>query len=334
MPHVLVAGRIHDAGLALFRDEAAYTFELIEDSSPDAYAQVVDRADAVVLRTQPMTAEVIGRATRLKVVSRHGVGYDAVNVAALSARGIPLTIVGDVNTISVAEHTIMLVLAVAKRTLAYDMATRTSRWHVRNSFDAIELYGKTLVVIGFGRVGRAVARIAKGFGMAVLAYDPYVSADIMQSAGVAQANEIGPALEIADVVTLHTPLSDGRAVIEASELARMKSSAILINAARGGLVDEDALAAALAAGRLAGVGIDVFSSEPPISTHPLLTSGQTVLSPHSAGLTRDCAARMSVAAVRNILDFFAGCLDPAMVVNAECLLMPRRVADGDAPLVR
>ena len=333
MPHVLVAGRIHDAGLALLRDESSYTFELVEDTSPDSYARAVNRADAVLLRTQPMTAEVIDRATRLKIVSRHGVGYDAVNVAALSARGIPLTIVGDVNSSSVAEHTIMLVLAIAKRTLAYDTATRTSGWQHRNSFDAIELHGRTLLVIGFGRIGRAVARIANGLGMRVLAYDPYVSADVIQSAGAAKAIDIGSALEVADVVTLHIPLSDGKAVIGATELARMKSSAILINTARGGLIDEEALAAALAAGRLAGAGVDVFASEPPLSTHPLLTSSQTVLSPHSAGLTRECAARMSVAAVQNILDFFAGRLDPSMVVNAQSLV-PGERADGDAPLVR
>ena len=333
MPHVLVAGGIHDAGLALLRDEPEYTFELIEESSPDPYKHAIDRADAVILRTQPMTAELIDRAIRLKVVSRHGVGYDAVNVASLSARGIPLTIVGDINSVSVAEHTIMLVLAVAKRTLAYDAATRKSGWVYRNSFDAIELHGKLLLVVGFGRIGRAVARIAKGFGMRILAHDPYVGADIMQMAGVTQASEIGPALEVADVVTLHIPLSDGRAVIGATELARMKPSAILVNAARGGLVDEAALAAALSAGRLAGAGLDVFAFEPPSSTHPLLTSGRTVLSPHSAGLTSECAARMSVASVQNILDFFAGRLDSALVVNAQSLL-PKAQPDGDRPLVR
>ncbi len=333
MPHVLVAGRIHDAGLALLRDESAYTFELIEDSSPDSYERAIERADAVLLRTQPMTAEVIDRAIRLKVVSRHGVGYDAVNVAALSARGIPLTIVGDVNSISVAEHTIMLVLAVAKRTLAYDAATRNSGWVYRNSFDAIELHGKTLLVVGFGRIGRAVARIANGFGMRILAHDPYVDADMMRLAGVTRAGEIGPALEVADVVTLHIPLLGGRAVIGATELARMKSSAILINTARGGLIDEEALVAALGAGRLTGAGLDVFASEPPRSTDLLLTSGQTVLSPHSAGLTSECAARMSLAAVQNILDFFAGRLDPAIVVNAQSLV-PIARAGGNAPVVR
>lgn len=331
MPHVLVAGRIHDAGLDLLRDESAYTFELIEDSSPDSYERTIDRADAVLLRTQPMTAEVIDRAIRLKVVSRHGVGYDAVNVAALSARGIPLTIVGDVNSISVAEHTIMLVLAVAKRTLAYDAATRNSDWVYRNSFDAIELHGKTLLVVGFGRIGRAVARIAKGFGMRILAHDPSVGADIMLLAGVTRAGEIGPALEVADVVTLHIPQLGGGAVIGDTELARMKSSAILINTARGGLIDEEALAAALGAARLAGAGLDVFASEPPTSTDPLLTSGQTVLSPHSAGLTSECAARMSLAAVHNIFDFFAGRLDPAMVVNPQSLVSIAR-AGGNPPL--
>ena len=319
MAHVLVAGRIHDAGLALLRATADVTFDLVEEVSTESYAPLVESADAVLIRTQPMPASVIERATRLKIVSRHGVGFDAVDVAALNQRGIPLTIVGDVNSRSVAEHTMMLILSLAKRTLAYDDATRRSEWDYRNSFEAFELSEKTLLLLGFGRIGRNVAKLAEAFDMRVLAYDPFIDEERIRSCGAVPVTDIGSALESADVVSVHIPLSDNGALIGASELARMKPTAIVINTARGGLVDEDALAATLGEGRLAGAGLDVFASEPPSSDHPLFASSRVVLSPHSAGLTQECAARMSVAAVQSILDFFNGKLDPALVVNSGSL---------------
>lgn len=303
----------------MLRASADVTFDLVEEVSTESYSPLVESADAVLIRTQPMPASVIERATRLKIVSRHGVGFDAVDVAALNRRGIPLTIVGDVNSRSVAEHTMMLILSLAKRTLAYDDATRRSEWDYRNSFEASELSEKTLLLLGFGRIGRNVAKLAEAFDMRVLAYDPFIDEERIRSCGAVPVTDIGSALEGADVVSVHIPLSDSGALIGASELARMKPTAMVINTARGGLVDEDALAATLGEGRLAGAGLDVFASEPPSSDHPLFASNRVVLSPHSAGLTQECAARMSVAAVQSILDFFNGRLDPALVVNSGSL---------------
>lgn len=316
MPHVLVAGRIHDAGLDLLRSAPGLTFDLVEEVSTESYAPLVEHADAVLIRTQPMPASVIKAALRLKIVSRHGVGFDAVDVAALNERGIPLTIVGDVNSRSVAEHTMMLILALAKRTLTYDAKTRAAEWNYRNSFDASELAGKNLLLLGFGRIGRSVAKLAEAFGMQILVHDPFVDETLIRSAGATPAFDLGPALEQADVVSVHIPLSTGGALIGAQELAKLKPTAVVVNTARGGLVDEDALAAALEEGRLAGAGLDVFSAEPPSPGHRLFRDERVILSPHSAGLTRESAIRMSVSAVQNILDFFTGSLDPSVVVNA------------------
>jgi D-3-phosphoglycerate dehydrogenase len=325
MPHVLVAGRIHEAGLDLLGRTEGFTVEVVDEVSTESYAPRVGGADAVLIRTQPMPANVIAKAGRLKIVSRHGVGYDAVDVEALNRRGIPLAVVGDVNTRSVAEHTLTLMLALAKRTLAYDAAVRDGDWGFRNSLEAIELNGRTLLVIGFGRIGRAVGALATAFGMRVLAYDPLLSASAIEAAGAEAAKRLDDALGEADVVTIHMP-GNGRTLLGAAELARLKPTALIINTARGGIVDEAALAAALAQGRLGGAALDVFASEPPAADQPLAKSARTVLTPHAAALTQEGAARMSFDAARNIIEFFAGRIDPKLVVNAEAIALATSVA--------
>lgn len=315
MPHVVVAGKIHEAGRAVLAAAPGVSVAFVDDGADAAYPPFMAAADALLIRTQRLTAEVIAKAPRLKIVSRHGVGYDAVDVNALNARAIPLAIVGDVNSRPVAEHTLMMMLSLAKRTAAYDRATRSGGWAIRNSFSPTELWGKTLLVIGFGRIGRTLAKLAAPFEMTILAHDPFLSEDAIRAAGAAPAPDIDASLPLADFVTVHVPLSDGGALLDAKRLARMKKGAIAINTARGGLIDETALAAALESGALAGAGLDVFVAEPPPEDHPLLRSERTLLSPHSAGLTEECAARMGAKAAQNILDFFAGALDPALVVN-------------------
>ena len=319
MPHILVAGKLHPAGIERLKTAADVHFTVVEEVSLESYLPHVGGADAVVLRTQPMTAEVIAAAPKLKIVSRHGVGYDAVDVKALNARAIPLAIVGDVNSRAVAEHTLMLMLAVARQAARHDAAIRKGDWNVRNRFETVELDGKSLLLAGFGRIGRRVAELAQAFGMTVTAYDPFVKPEAMARLGVRPAADLLKALAQADYVSLHMPGSATGAVIFEEELKAMKPGAILINAARGGLVDETLLDRALREGRLAGAGLDVLKSEPPAPDHPLLTNDRVLLSPHAAGLTAECAARMAIASVQNVLDHFAGRLDPALVVNAAAL---------------
>lgn len=319
MAHILIAGKLHAAGLERLKAAKDVSFTLVDEVSLASYLPHVGAADAVVLRTQPMTAEVIAAAPRLRIVSRHGVGYDAVDVAALNARGIPLAIVGDVNSRAVAEHTLMLMLATARKAARHDAAIRRGDWNVRNRFETVELDGKTLLLVGFGRIGRRVAELANAFGMTVTAYDPFVKPEAMAKHGVRPAADLAKALAQADYVSLHMPGSTAGAVIWEEEIRAMKPGAILINAARGGLVDEAALDAALREGRLGGAGLDVLKSEPPAPDHPLLSNDRVLLSPHSAGLTAECAARMAVASVQNVLDHFAGRLDPALVVNAAAV---------------
>jgi D-3-phosphoglycerate dehydrogenase / 2-oxoglutarate reductase len=319
MPHILAAGKLHAAGVERLKQAQGFTFTLVEEVSVESYLPHLAEADAVVIRTQSMTAETIALALKLKIVSRHGVGYDSIDVKALNSRQIPLCIVGDVNSRAVAEHTLMLMLAVARRAAAHDAASRNGNWNVRNRFETVELDGKTLLLVGYGRIGRRVGELARAFGMAVMAHDPFVSPDVLAKHGVRPAENLLKALADADYVSLHMPGQASGAVIFEEELRAMKPSAILINAARGGLVDELALDKALREGRLLGAGLDVLKAEPPAPDHPLLSNDRVLISPHTAGLTSECAARMAVASVQNVIDYFAGRLDPALVVNASAV---------------
>ena len=315
---VLVAGKVHDAGLALLRQRPDIVIDLVEAVTNEAYRPFLPTADAILVRTQIMNAADVANAPKLKIVSRHGVGYDAIDVAALNARRIPLTIVGDVNSRAVGEHTLMLMLAAARRSVAHHIASTTGQWNERNRFDSTELDGKTLLVLGFGRIGRRVAELAKAFGMEINAYDPFVTSAQMATLGVNKVSEISSALASADYVTVHLPGGQG-AVIGLAELALMKPTAIIVNAARGGLVDEIALDKALRERKLRAAALDVLVEEPPKPDHPLLTNPYITISPHNAGLTEECAKRMSIAAAQNILDELDGKPNRKLTVNAAAI---------------
>ncbi|ELT9608592.1 TPA: hydroxyacid dehydrogenase [Raoultella planticola] len=320
MPHVLVAGKIHPAGIELLRSAPGFTVELISPVSVDSYAPFLPQADALLIRTQPLTAVEIASARQLKIVSRHGVGYDSVDIAALSARHIPLAVVGDVNSRSVAEHTLALLLALAKRVCYFDQAIRAGDWNSRNTFSAVELAERTLFILGFGRIGREVARLAQAFRMKVVAWDPYVADSAFADLGVARVRDIDAGLQQADAVTIHLPRVGDRPLIGRAELVLLKPGALIINTARGGIIDEDALAGALAANHLGGAALDVLECEPADLASALLEQKERlILTPHSAGLTGEAAMRMSVSAAQNIIDYFNECLEPSLVVNPEVL---------------
>lgn len=316
MPHVLIAGKLHPAGLSLLKASAGVTYDHIEEISESSYQPYLARADAMVIRTQPMGAASVAKAPRLQIVSRHGVGYDAVDLAALNARKIPLCIVGDVNSVSVAEHAMMMILSCAKQLVRSDASVRHGPWGWRNTLEQGEISGKRLLIVGYGRIGRQLAQMAAGFGMEIKAFDPYLASKGWPAGTVAPVIELAAGLTQADFVSVHIPKADGP-VIGAAELAQMKRGAIIINTARGGIVDEMALAEALRTGQIAGAGIDVFDAEPPAPDHPLLAFDQVLFTPHTAGLTREAAERMAVASVQNVLDHFAGVLDPALIVNKD-----------------
>ncbi|NBU14268.1 MAG: 3-phosphoglycerate dehydrogenase [Alphaproteobacteria bacterium] len=318
-PHLLVAGNIHEAGLRLLETQTDITYDYVPDLIYDSYAPLMPRADGLVVRTQPVRAETIASAPRLKIVSRHGVGYDAVDVEALNKRKIPLAIVGDVNSRAVAEHAIMMLFSLSKKIRIYDQAVRKGQWNLRNQFDSLELFEKTLLIVGLGRIGRHLLGMARGFGMTILAYDPGLSSEMIKQIGAEPVTSLHDGLRRADLISLHAPKSGDQPLIGKAELAIIKSTAILVNTARGGLIDEEALVEALENKKLRGAGLDVFSDEPPVASSALLHRDDVILTPHTASLTDESAMRMAVTSIQNALDCFAGKLNPALVVNRDAI---------------
>jgi D-3-phosphoglycerate dehydrogenase len=317
MPHLLVAGKLHPAGVALLEKLKAegITIDYIEEISESSYAPFIHKADAMVIRTQPLSAATITKAANLKVVSRHGVGYDAIDLDALNERGIALTIVGDVNSVSVAEHAMMQLLAAAKQVLRSDRAVRDpSQWNWRNKLEQREIFGKNLLIIGYGRSGRYLAKMASGFDMKIRAYDPFLMAAGWPEGDVACVDDLSDGLAWADCISVHVPKSD-RPIIGEEELRNIKPGVVIANTARGGVIDEEALAKALSDGRVGAAGIDVFEEEPPTGKCPLFERDNAILSPHIAGLTEEAAMRMAISSIENAIGFLKGAVDPALIVN-------------------
>lgn len=315
--HVLVCGGVHPDGIGMLEDAPGITFELIEDDS-DRLAERIAGCEGVVMRICGMTEAMLEGADRLRVVSRHGVGVDNIPVAALTARGVPVMVTGDANSESVAEHALFMLLSLLRKGSAMDRAVREGDWQARRRVRTSEAKGRRMLVVGFGRIGKLAAAKFAALGMEVVAFDPYVDASVCEGFGVGHAEDLREELGRADAVSLHMP-SAGKEVIGKAEIALMQEHAVLVNVSRGDLVDEEALAAALREGRLAGAGVDVFGTEPPPADHPLLGLGNTILSPHSAALTDDSLRAMGTVCVRNVLDALAGAPRPDCVFNREIL---------------
>jgi D-3-phosphoglycerate dehydrogenase len=284
------------------------------------FRKLLADVDGVALTSTPLRAAEIAAAPRLKAVGRIGVGFDAVDIEALSARGIPLMTIGTDNSPTVAEHVLFMMLALAKRAAALDAIPRQGRWANRYDAPPGELMDKRLLIVGFGRIGTRVAKRCLGMEMAVDVYDPYVPEDSVRAAGCNPAPDLDSALPHADFVTIHCPKNAETAgMFGAARLARMKPGARLINTARGGLVDEQALYSALAAGKLAGAGIDVFAPEPPLTDNPLFTLANVITSPHMAGNSVESLDRAAATTVSNILSVLDGAPRIENVVNPEAL---------------
>jgi D-3-phosphoglycerate dehydrogenase / 2-oxoglutarate reductase len=282
---VLVREAISDAGLELLRRH----FDVVEDGSSDL-GEVIDGFDAIVIRSATtIDADLIERGTRLKVIARAGVGIDNVDVDAATRRGIVVANAPESTVVSAAEHTIALLLAVARNIPQAHAALKAGGWD-RARFAGIELAGKTLAVLGFGRIGRQVARRALALGMRVVAYDPFVAPERFRELGAEPVETLEEAYETADFLTLHLPLTEQtRGLLDADAFARMRDGVRIVNAARGELIDEDALADAVRSSKVAGAALDVFASEP--YSGSLLELEQVIVTPHLAASTSEAQDR-------------------------------------------
>jgi D-3-phosphoglycerate dehydrogenase / 2-oxoglutarate reductase len=299
---VYVDGPIHEEALGMLRSATEVVPEAVELGAalPDVHG--------VLLRTASLDAEAIERARSLRVIARHGVGADNVAVDAATSRNIPVLITPQANLRSVAEHVFALALAVSRNLILADRTVRDGRFASRDRLLGRELSGATLGVIGLGRIGGEVARMAaRGFGMRVLGYDPWLSPDRIRERHAEPVETLPDLLRACDLVTVHVPLSrESRGLLGRRELASMRPGSLLIQTSRGGVVDEGALVDALRSGHLAGAGIDVYETEPPPQDHPFFSMRQVVLTPHTAALTEQAMRRMAVDAAQGILDVLGG----------------------------
>lgn len=315
---VLIVQPIHESGVRIL--EELFEVKVAPDPSVETVKREIKGVEGVVVRTAPFTREIIEAADSLKVIARHGVGVDNIDIQAATEKGILVLNTPNANAVSVAEHTIVAIGALAKRMLSMDRATREGNWETRNEYRAIDLDGKILGLIGVGRIGSLVAKkAAAAFGMKVIAYDPYVKPEVAQEAGITLVNEPSEVFKNADVVSLHTPLTpETRGFVNAERLAMMKPTAFLVNFSRGEVVDEKALYEALKKGTIAAAALDVFQQEPPQKDNPLFTLDNVLLSPHSAALTKECVIRMATGAAEGVRDVLTG-KEPKWVVNREVL---------------
>lgn len=313
---VAVVGPIHEEGMKLFRERQDIEVAVVQDLSPEGIKNAVADVDGITIRTQLLPKEVLEAAPKLKVVSRHGVGYDNVDVPYLSSRKIPMALAVDANYTAVAEHTLMMMLNLAKDAGASDHAVRDGGFEFRNKSTLTDLMGKHVLIMGFGRIGQRVAVLCLAFGMHVTAYDPYVTESPVP--GVDMVKDYKSLLPSADFLTLHLPsMPETVGMIGAVELKAMKNTAFVVNCARGGIVNEDALAEALSKGEIRGAGLDVFLVEPNDPGHPLFTQKRCIFSPHNAALTAECAIRMAKQCAQNVIDCLDGKLQARTVINRK-----------------
>jgi D-3-phosphoglycerate dehydrogenase / 2-oxoglutarate reductase len=311
---------LHPEGMKVLNSRE--DLEVIVPDSPDpaTWANFLPGAEAIVVRLTKILRTMIEAAPELKIISRHGVGVDNIDVPAATDNGVIVATVGLANAPSVVEHTLSLMLALAKRLPEFDRAVRGSNYNVRMKLDAQDIAGRSVLIIGLGRIGSRLAKALGALGMKCIGVDPAYAPAQIEAMGCEPVADFRTALPRADFVTVHCPLQDDtRNLIGAAELALMKPTAYLINCARGGIVNEAALLDAVNSRRIMGAGLDVQVSEPPRADDPLLGCDRIILTPHSAAGTAEGMVRMAKTVAQNVLDYFDGRLPVSHVFNPEVL---------------
>ena len=303
MPRVLVADKLETPGLDLLQ-QAGFEVDNRPDLKSDALKEALRAADGVIVRSKPqVTADLLEDPGKLRVIVRAGVGVDNIDLEAATRRGILVMNTPGGNTVSTAEQTITLMLALSRHTAAADASTRAGKWE-RNKFVGSQLAGKTLGVVGLGRVGREVARRAVGLDMKVIGYDPFMASAGAAQMGIETVAAVNDMLPRCDYLTVHTPLTDEtRDLLDAARLRMMPKGARVINCARGGIINEEALAEAVKSGHLAGAALDVFVQEPPGADHPLLKLPNVLITPHLGASTVEAQLSVAKEAAQLLIDY-------------------------------
>jgi len=317
---VLMVQGLHEEGQKLLFARDDIEPITIMSADENEILEAAKDVHGITVRTANISRKIIENSKNLKVVSRHGVGYDSVDVEALNDCNIPLAIAAHSNMISVAEHAMFMLLALSKNVFYYDNFARKADWTTRWDIRAWDLAEKSLLVIGYGRIGSKLVKRALAFDMDVYVYDPYVDETTIKKSGAHYVDDFKSILPQMDAVTLHCPKTkETTNMFSAEEFDAMKSTSILINCARGGIVNEKALYDALTKNKIRSAGLDVYDDEPSTSSNPLFSLDNILLSPHIAGVTQEATIRMSKQAVQNVLDVFDNKVDPDVIINKNVL---------------
>ena len=317
---VLMVQGLHEEGQKLLFARDDIEPITIMSADENEILEAAKDVHGITVRTANISRKIIENSKNLKVVSRHGVGYDSVDVEALNDCNIPLAIAAHSNMISVAEHAMFMLLALSKNVFYYDDFARKADWTTRWDIRAWDLAEKSLLVIGYGRIGSKLVKRALAFDMDVYIYDPYVDKTTIKKSGAHYVDDYKSILPQMDAVTLHCPKTkETTDMFSSEEFDAMKSTSILINCARGGIVNEKALYDALTNNKIRSAGLDVYDDEPSTSSNPLFSLDNILLSPHIAGVTQEATIRMSKQAVQNVLDVFDNKVDPDVIINKNVL---------------
>ena len=315
---VLVVQGLHEQGIQMLKNRTDIEFNVLMSDDENEILEAAKDVSGITVRTAKISSKIIEAANKLQVVSRHGVGYDSIDLVSLNNKKIPLTIAAHSNMISVAEQAMFFLLALSKNVFYYDDFTRKGDWTDRWDVKAWDLTQKNILVIGFGRIGSNFVKRALAFDMNVYVYDPYVQKEKVKISGATPVDNISENLQKMDAVTLHCPKNDETTdLFTKKEFNLMKKSSFIINCARGGILNEEDLYEALKNNNISGAGLDVFDVEPTPSSNPLFNLKNVILSPHIAGVTVESTVRMATETVQNVLDVFDNKVNKSVVVNFE-----------------
>jgi D-3-phosphoglycerate dehydrogenase len=306
MIKILVSDPLSEEGLKILNEARDFQVDVKTELKPEALKEIIKDYDALVVRSATkVTKEIIDSASKLRVIGRAGVGLDNVDLNAATQKGIIVMNTPGGNTISTAEHTMSMILALSRNIPQANASTKKGEWK-RSKFMGVELYGKTLGIIGLGRIGREVAKRALSFQMNVLAFDPFLSLEVANALGI-EVVELEDLFKRADYITVHTPLTDEtKHMISAEEFALMKNGVRIINCARGGIIDEAALANAIKEGRVAGAAIDVFEKEPVAAESEFLKLDNVVITPHLGASTEEAQVNVAIEVAEIVRDALLG----------------------------
>ena len=313
---VLVVQGLHEQGLEMLKNRTDIEFNVLMSDDENEILEAAKDVSGITVRTAKISSKIIEAANKLQVVSRHGVGYDSIDLVSLNNKKIPLTIAAHSNMISVSEQAMFFLLALSKNVFYYDDFTRKGDWTNRWDVKAWDLSQKNILVIGFGRIGTNFVKRALAFDMNVYVYDPYVEKEKVKISGAITVDNINENLPNMDAVTLHCPKNDETTdLFTKKEFDLMKKSSFIINCARGGILNEEDLYEALTNKNISGAGLDVFDVEPTPSSNPLFKLNNVILSPHIAGVTVESTVRMATETVQNVLDVLDDKINQSVVVN-------------------